>query len=71
MGDLEEKHHQISQGSHVVMLEVPDPTGFTVMMNDIISGYLDDFVLVFLDGILVYSCIVEQYAEHLGKLLKP
>ena len=40
------------------------------MMNDVLSDYLDDFFLVFLDDILVYSCIVEIHAEHLGKVLE-
>ena len=40
------------------------------MMNDVLSDYLDDFVLVFLDDILVYSCTMEIYAVHLGKVLK-
>ena len=40
------------------------------MMNDVLSGYLDDFVLIFLDGILVYSRTVEQHAKHLGKVLE-
>ena len=39
-------------------------------MNDVLSDYLDDFVLVFLDDILVYSCTVETHAEHLGKVLE-
>ena len=43
------------------------PSQFINMMNDVLSGYLDDFVLVFLDDILVYSHIVEQHAEHFGK----
>ena len=40
------------------------------MMNDVLSDYLDDFVLVFLDDVLVYSDIVEIHAEHLGKVLE-
>ena len=40
------------------------------MMNDVLSDYLDDFVLVFLDDVLVYSCIVEINTEHLGKSWK-
>ena len=40
------------------------------MMNDVLSDYLDDFVLVFLDDILVYSRKVEIHAEHLGKVLE-
>ena len=39
------------------------------MMNDVLSDYLDDFVLVFLDDILVYSRRVEIHGEHLGKVL--
>ena len=38
------------------------------MMNDVLSGYLDVFVLVFLDDILVYSKTVEEHAEHLRKV---
>ena len=40
------------------------------MMNDVLSNYLDDFALVFLDDIFVYSCTVEIHAEHLGKVLE-
>ena len=46
------------------------PSQFMNMMNDVLSNYLDDFVLVFLDDILVYSCTVEIHAEHLGKVLE-
>ena len=38
------------------------------MINDVLTGYLDVFVLVFLDDILVYSHIVEEHAEHLQKV---
>ena len=31
------------------------PATFMCLMNSVFSGYLDKFVLVFLDGILVYS----------------
>ena len=40
------------------------------MMNNVLSDYLDDFVLVFLDDILVYSRIVEIHAKHLRKVLE-
>ena len=40
------------------------------MMKDVLSNYLDDFVVVFLDDILLYTRIVEIHAEHLGKVLK-
>ena len=40
------------------------------MINAVLSDYLDDFVLVFVDDILVYFHIVEIHAEHLGKVLE-
>ena len=40
------------------------------MMNDVLSDYLNDFVLIFLDNNLVYSCIVEAQVEHIGKVLE-
>ena len=46
------------------------PSYFMNMMNDVLSDYLDDFVLVFLDDILVYSRTVEIHAEQLGKVLE-
>ena len=38
------------------------------MINDVLAGYLDVFVLVLLDDILVYSCTVEEHTEHLPKV---
>ena len=35
------------------------PSQFMHKMNDVFSDFLDDFVLVFLDDILIYSCTVE------------
>ena len=46
------------------------PSQFMNMMNDVLSDYLDDFVLIILDDILVYSRTVETCAEHLGKVLE-
>ena len=44
------------------------PSQFMHMINDVLAGYLDVFVLVFLDDILVYSCTMEEHAEHLQKV---
>ncbi|KAA3481445.1 Transposon Ty3-I Gag-Pol polyprotein [Gossypium australe] len=41
------------------------PAVFMVMMNRIFRPYLDRFVVVFIDDILIYSCNETQYAEHL------
>ena len=38
------------------------------MINDVLARYLDVFILVFVDGILVYSCTVEEHAKHLWKV---
>ena len=45
------------------------PTMFMCLMNIIFSQYLDKFVLVFIDDILVYSKIEEEHEEHLRIVL--
>ena len=44
------------------------PAQFMNLMNDVLRAYLDEFVLVFLDDILVYSDTVADHAEHLRKV---
>ena len=39
-------------------------------MNTVFSKYMDMFVLVFLDGILIYSKNEEEHVEHLRLTLK-
>jgi hypothetical protein len=46
------------------------PTTFMCLMNNISSQYLDKFVLMFIDDILVYSKIEEEHEEHLRIFLK-
>ena len=46
------------------------PTNFMCMMNNIFSKYLDKFVLVFIDDILVYSKNKEEHEEHLHIVLR-
>ena len=41
------------------------PTTFMCLMNSVFSRYLDKFVIVFLDDILVYSKNGEENEEHL------
>ena len=47
-----------------------EPTKFMCMMNNIFSKYLDKFVLVFVDDILVYSKNKEEHEEHLRIVLR-
>ena len=46
------------------------PAQFMSMMNDLLGDYLDRFVLIFLDDILIYSANVQEHAEHLRKVLQ-
>ena len=42
---------------------------FMTMMNALLDEYLDKFVLVFLDDVLIYSANPQDHAEHLWKVL--
>ena len=46
------------------------PSNFLCIMNNIFSKYLDKFVLVFIDDILVYSKNKEEHEEHLRIVLR-
>lgn len=46
------------------------PSTFQRMMNDILREYLDDFVQVYLDDILVYSKSEEEHLIHVAKVLE-
>lgn len=45
------------------------PATFMTMMHDIFGEYLDDFVIVYLDDILVYSNSEEEHEKHLDLIL--
>ena len=45
------------------------PPQFMFMMNDLLRDYLDQFVVVLLDDILIYSANEEQHTEHLKRVL--
>ena len=46
------------------------PASFMDLMNRVFGPYLDKFVIVFIDDILVYSSSKEEHAEHLRKILQ-
>ncbi|KAA3465995.1 Retrotransposon protein [Gossypium australe] len=46
------------------------PAVFMDLMNQIFKPYLDRFVVVFIDDILIYSCDETQQAEHLRIVLQ-
>ena len=41
------------------------PTVFMFLMNNLLHKYLDKFVVVFIDDILIYSKSKEEHEEHL------
>ncbi|GJS48625.1 putative nucleotidyltransferase, ribonuclease H [Tanacetum coccineum] len=46
------------------------PSVFTDLMNAVCRPYLDKFVIVFIDDILIYSKTREEHEEHLGLVLE-
>jgi len=46
------------------------PATFCTLMNDIFREWLDDFVVVYIDDILIYSGSLEEHAEHLRKVFQ-
>ena len=45
------------------------PAQFMNMMNALLGEYLDKFVLIFLDDVLIYSANPQDHAQHLRKVL--
>ena len=46
------------------------PVAFMDLMNKVFHPYLDQFVIVFIDDILVYSKNVDEHALHLQIILQ-
>jgi hypothetical protein len=45
------------------------PTTFVCVMNDVFRPFLDDFVIVYLDDILVFSWTWDEHVSHVKKVL--
>ncbi|KAH9678960.1 Endonuclease [Citrus sinensis] len=46
------------------------PTTFCTLMNKVLQLFLDRFVVVYLDDIVVYSTTLEEHAQHLRQVLQ-
>jgi hypothetical protein len=46
------------------------PATFCTLMNDIFREWLDDFIVVYINDILVYSGSLEEHEEHLRKVFQ-
>ncbi len=43
---------------------------FCTFMNDIFQEWFDDFVVVYIEDILVYNNFMEEHVEHLWKVFQ-
>ncbi|KAL5575384.1 hypothetical protein UlMin_017083 [Ulmus minor] len=75
--DLRSGYHQlkIKEYGHYEFLVMPfgltnAPAAFMDLMNRVFKVYLDKFVIVFIDDILIYSRSQEEHAEHLRMVLR-
>ena len=46
------------------------PTVFMDMMNKVLHDYLDQFIVVFIDDILIYSKTLKEHKEHIRMALE-
>ena len=46
------------------------PATFTDLMNRVFEEYLDKFIIIFIDNILVYSYTIEEHELHLKIVLE-
>ena len=44
------------------------PSTFQRLMNSVMHGYINDFVLVYLDNILMFSNTEDEHESHLRKV---
>jgi hypothetical protein len=46
------------------------PAYFMYLMNEVCMDYLDKFIVVFIDDILIYNDTEEEHEEHLSLVLE-
>jgi hypothetical protein len=46
------------------------PVTFQSYINNTLWGYVDNFCIVYLDNILIYSQSKEEYVQHLKKVME-
>ena len=46
------------------------PGTFQSLMNDVFKDFLDDFLVVYMDDLLIYSNSVEEHAAHVRRVLQ-
>ena len=46
------------------------PAIFQAFINNVLRKYLDDFVIIYLDNILIYSRTEGEHARHVNQVLQ-
>jgi hypothetical protein len=73
-GDEEKTACRIRYGSYEFLVMpfglTNAPATFCTFMNDMFREWLDDFVIVYIDDILIYSSFLEEHEEHLCKVFQ-